>query len=104
MGITANGIDKPLPQSTETTEFYHIGTKEPYQISGEAISQRRRLVEVMERKDRETDCATAYQTLLELRYLCFKSWEQIAVDMGYDLRWLYRLHHRALNAVSEASH
>ena len=45
-----------------------------------------------------------YQTLLELRYLCFKSWEQIAVDMGYDLRWLYRLHHRALNAVIETSH
>ena len=31
---------------------------------------------------------TEYQTLLELRYLCFKSWEQIAVDMGYELRWL----------------
>ena len=47
---------------------------------------------------------TEYQTLLELRYLCFKSWEQIAVDMGYELRWLYRLHHRALDAVSEISH
>lgn len=47
---------------------------------------------------------TEYQTLLELRYLCFKSWEQIAVDMGYDLRWLYRLHHRALNVVIETSH
>ena len=45
-----------------------------------------------------------YQTLLELRYLCFKTWEQIAVDMGYELRWLYRLHHRALDAVSEISH
>ena len=47
---------------------------------------------------------TEYQTLLELRYLCFKSWEQIAVDMGYELRWLYRLHHRALDAVAEISH
>lgn len=25
------------------------------------------------------------QTLLELRYLCFKTWEQIAVDMGYSI-------------------
>ena len=24
-----------------------------------------------------------YQTLLELRYLCFKTWEQIAVEMNY---------------------
>ena len=37
-----------------------------------------------------------YQTLLELRYLCFKTWEQIAVEMGYDLRYLHKLHGRAL--------
>lgn len=37
-----------------------------------------------------------YQTLLELRYLCFKTWEQIAVEMGYDLRYLHKLHSRAL--------
>lgn len=39
-----------------------------------------------------------YQTLLELRYLCFKTWEQIAVDMGYDLRYLHKLHGRALES------
>ena len=38
-----------------------------------------------------------YQTLLELRYLCFKSWEQIAVDLGYEIRYLYKLHGRALD-------
>lgn len=37
-----------------------------------------------------------YQTLLELRYLCFKTWEQIAVDMGYELRYIHKLHGRAL--------
>ncbi|SHF44139.1 hypothetical protein [Caloramator proteoclasticus] len=37
-----------------------------------------------------------YQTLLELRYLCLKSWEQIAYEMGYDLRYIYKLHKRAL--------
>lgn len=40
------------------------------------------------------------QTLLELRYLCFKSWEQIAVDMGYNVRHVYRLHDEALLKVS----
>ncbi len=39
---------------------------------------------------------TEYQTLLEKRYLCFLSWEQIAVDMKYDLRYLHKLHSRAL--------
>ena len=42
---------------------------------------------------------TEYQTVLEKRYLCFQSWEQIAVEMGYDLRWLYRIHGKALEEV-----
>lgn len=37
-----------------------------------------------------------YQTLLEKRYLCFLSWERIAVDMGYDLRYVHKLHNLAL--------
>ena len=39
---------------------------------------------------------TEHQTLLEKRYLCFLSWEKIAVDMGYDLRYIHKLHIRAL--------
>jgi len=39
------------------------------------------------------------QTLLELRYLCFKTWEQIAVDMGYTTRNLHLLHKKALNQI-----
>ena len=41
-----------------------------------------------------------YQTLLELRYLCFKTWEQIAVDMNYSIDNAYRIHRKALCAVS----
>ena len=41
-----------------------------------------------------------YQTLLELRYLCFKTWEQIAVDMNYCIDNVYRIHRKALRAVS----
>lgn len=40
-----------------------------------------------------------YQTILERRYLCFETWEKIAAEMGYDLRWLFRLHGKALDAV-----
>ena len=40
-----------------------------------------------------------YRRLLELRYRHYESWEQIAVDMGYDIRWVYRLHGEALNQV-----
>lgn len=41
-----------------------------------------------------------YQTLLELRYLCFKTWEQIAVAMGYSVRHVYRLHDEAVSIIA----
>ena len=41
-----------------------------------------------------------YQTLLELRYLCFYSWEKIAVEMDYDLRYMHKLHKKALDQCS----
>jgi len=40
-----------------------------------------------------------HQTLLELRYLCFKTWEQIAVNMGYSLQHIFRIHDKALKCV-----
>lgn len=40
-----------------------------------------------------------YQTLLELRYLCFKTWEQTAVDMGYSLQHIFRIHDKSLKDI-----
>lgn len=40
-----------------------------------------------------------YQTLLELRYLCFYSWEEIAVTMCYNVRTIYRIHDQAVKCV-----
>ena len=65
MGITADGIKDPLPQSTGTIEFYDIGTSEPYAISGEAISQRKKLVEIIRKKEKDSNYATAYKYILE---------------------------------------
>ena len=65
MGITADGIKDPLPQSTGTMEFYDIGTSEPYAISGDAIPQRKKLVEVIRKKENDSSYATAYKYILE---------------------------------------
>lgn len=65
MGITADGIKDPLPQSTGTMEFYDIGTSEPYAISGDAIPQRKKLVEVIRKKEKDSNYATAYKYILE---------------------------------------
>ena len=42
---------------------------------------------------------TEHQTLLELRYLCFRTWEQIAVDMGYSIQHIYRLREKAYDEI-----
>ena len=65
MGITTEGIQKALPQSTRTTEFYDIGTAEPYSISGTEVKQREKLVELIRRKEKETNYKTAYKYVLE---------------------------------------
>ena len=36
------------------------------------------------------------ETVLEKRYLCFQSWEQIAVDMNYSMDGVYYVHRTAL--------
>ena len=40
-----------------------------------------------------------YCTVLELRYLCFKPWDQIAVEMGYGIDNVYKLHRMALKTL-----
>lgn len=39
------------------------------------------------------------QTILEKRYLCFLSWEQIAVDMHYSIQYSFRIHDQALEEI-----
>ena len=40
-----------------------------------------------------------YRLILELRYLCFRSWEEIAVDMDYSIDDVFRIHRKALEMV-----
>ena len=65
MGITSEGINDALPQSTRETQFFDIGTAEPYAISGNAIKQRASLVNAINQKAHETDYATAYKYIIE---------------------------------------
>ena len=65
IGITEDGIARPLPQSFGGTQFFDIGTAEPYSISGEAVRQRDKLIEVIQQKEKDTDYKTAYQYVIE---------------------------------------
>jgi len=39
------------------------------------------------------------QLILELRYLSYKNWEEIAEELGYGMTWIHKLHGRALANV-----
>lgn len=65
MGITSEGIKDALLQSTRETQFFDIGTAEPYTITGEAIKQRASLVNAINQKAHDTDYATAYKYIIE---------------------------------------
>jgi len=40
-----------------------------------------------------------HKLLMECRYLCGNTWEQIAEKMGIEVRWVYELHGRALQEI-----
>lgn len=42
-----------------------------------------------------------YKTVLTEYYLNHKTWEQVADCMNYDLRWVYRIHGRALKEFNK---
>lgn len=65
IGITEEGISNPLPQSFGDTQFFDIGTAEPYSISGDAVRQRGKLVNALRQKEKDSDYKTAYQYVLE---------------------------------------
>ncbi|MGX7092405.1 DUF1492 domain-containing protein [Hutsoniella sourekii] len=48
---------------------------------------------ILKLKDKEA------QVVLEKRYLCFKKWEEIAVEMNFDTRQVFRIHNRGLQAL-----
>ena len=65
LGITSKEIKSALSQSTKDAQFFDIGSREPYQISGAAIAQRKRLVDSITARAGQSDYATAYKTVIE---------------------------------------
>lgn len=65
MGVTERGIKNPLPQSTKDVQFFDIGGKEPYSITGVEIEQRRNLIDIIQKKEKQSDYKTAYSSVIE---------------------------------------
>lgn len=41
------------------------------------------------------------RNVLEKRYLCYETWEQISVDMGYSIQHTFRIHDLGLQKIGE---
>jgi hypothetical protein len=96
---TPSGAPKaatPNPHSMEDTIAKMVDLESEINDDIDALVDLK--TEIMHRIKRVEN--TEYQTLLELRYLCFKRWEVIAVELGYDLRYVYKLHDQALEALN----
>ena len=90
MGIAEDGIKAALPQSTKDTEFYDIGTKEPYSITGEAVRQRRRLAELIDQKTKSSDKANSGEAGREGTLGCYKTaYRSVLEEVAYT--WFNRL-------------
>ncbi|MGL4606034.1 MAG: BREX-1 system adenine-specific DNA-methyltransferase PglX [Eubacteriaceae bacterium] len=59
MGISEKGISAPLPNSTDTLEFYDSGTDKPTELSGMEVKQRKSLVQKIKDKEEELCGKTA---------------------------------------------
>ena len=100
---TLSGAPKaatPNPHSMEETIAKMVDLENEINEDIDALVDLK--TEIMRRIKRVEN--TEYQTILELRYLCFKRWEEIAVEMGYSLRRLYELHDCALEGISKSPH
>jgi hypothetical protein len=65
LGITADGIGNPLPQSRNDMQFFDIATATPHSISGHAVNQRQALANVIQAKATQSDHKTAYESVME---------------------------------------
>lgn len=65
LGITDKEIQDPLPQSTKDAQFFDIGLKEPSAITGDAITQRKNLVAVIQEKAKESTYPEAFSHIME---------------------------------------
>ncbi len=65
VGITENGVAKPLPSSTKEIQYFESTGTEPLSITGSDIGSRKRITEQLELEAKQGNYKTAFETLLE---------------------------------------
>ena len=65
VGITENGVAKPLSSSTKEIQYFESTGAEPLSITGSDIGSRKRLAEQLEQEAKRGNYKTAFETLVE---------------------------------------
>lgn len=65
IGITAKGIQAPLPESTSDMLVFDIKAVETYKIYGREVQQYGKLIAELKKREANEDYKTAYTTLIE---------------------------------------
>jgi len=66
VGVTETTVAEPLPQSTESVQFFDVGLPQPYRIEGDAVTQRQRFVaELNKETAKQGSYTAAYQTVVD---------------------------------------
>lgn len=65
VGITENGVAKPLSSSTKEIQYFESTCTEPLSITGSDIGSRERIAEQLELEAKQGNYKTAFETLVE---------------------------------------
>ena len=96
-GMPGGGGDgQALPRAVESI----VAAQQELQAQINLCGATRR--EVVAALDQVTD--TLDHEILRRRYLLGQRWENIAVEMHIELRWIYRRHRRAVSELTMESH
>lgn len=96
-GMPGGGGDgQAIPRAVERIEDAEIRLASAYGTA---------LVELSRVKDAiDTVPDPLRRDILTRRYILGQRWERIAADLDRDLRWVLRLHHRAVDELTIESH
>lgn len=96
-GMPGGGGDgQALPRAVESI----VAAQQKLQVQINLCGATRR--EVVAALDQVTDARD--HEILRRRYLLGQRWENIAVEMHIELRWIYRRHRRAVSELTMESH
>lgn len=108
-GRTSNLTGMPRGGGYDWTEHLEAVIETEELIRAAIQDLRQEIMELCRVKREVADAINAvepvvYRRVLDLRYRSYLDWQTIAQKMGYDLRWVFRLHGQALTCVKVPEH